>query len=114
MVRAHPAADDRRHVTFHRPGRRIAAHVLRGIAGTAFGVALVTMGARDDSTWSVVTVILGICCLVIGIVSLAQAAMVWSGRPRLVAVAALVEAAHLVLWLVVISPEGSGRLHSST
>ena len=84
---------------------------LRGIVATALGIALLIGAANDTSGWGPLIAALGLVCLAIGVISLAQAALVWSRRPRLLATAAVIEAGHLLLWLWVLPQErGSSQL----
>ena len=84
---------------------------LRGLAGTAVGLWLVALAAGDDSEWRGLVAGLGVICLVFGLVSLTQAAMVGTGRARLMATAAIVEAGQLFLWLWALPAEQQPLTH---
>ena len=84
---------------------------LRGIAGTVLGFGFITANAGDDGAWTGLVVGLGVICLVFGLVSLTQAAMVCTGRSRLMATAAIVEAGQLFLWLWALPLEEEPLVH---
>ncbi len=77
---------------------------IRGVIGVAVGLWFVLDAGSGDWAWLVR--FLGAVALGLGVVSLAQAAMVWSNRASLLATAALLEAGQLLLWLYVLPQEG--------